>query len=105
MVLKSSATSQLPTFSNPFAIFFMQRWGLFCATIGPAQIAGHHIGHFLDGGAAALGLGNQADDLRQQGFGPDPFGFHDHSSCAIDRCTDQFIALIFLYRYGFNGDH
>ena len=53
---------------------------------------GDAIGEALDGGAAALGLSDQLDDAREQGFGADALGSHDEGSGAVDGGADDFAA-------------
>ena len=69
------------------------------------EVGGHHVGQALDGGAAALGFADQADDVGQQRLAAHALGPHDEAAGAVDGAAGDVVALDFLHRDGFARDH
>ena len=67
--------------------------------------AGDLIGEALDRRAAALGLCDHGDDLREHRLGADLLGFHDERSGLVDRPTDQLVTRRLGDGDGFARDH
>ena len=63
------------------------------------------IGQALNGSAAALGLSNQLNDSRQQGFGAHALGAHDERTRSVNGCADDRAVGRFFNRNRFAGDH
>lgn len=60
---------------------------------------------FLDGRAAALGLGNHVDDLAEHRLRTHLVSPHHKTSGLVHRGTDHGIPLAFSHRNRFAGDH
>ena len=67
--------------------------------------ARHDIREPLYGRPRTLCFADHFDDLCQQRFAANAFGFHHKAAVGIDRPADHFASGLFLYRQRFAGDH
>ncbi len=65
----------------------------------------HPVGEPLDGSTAALRLGDELHDSRQQSFAAYALSAHHERSGAIDGCADDSAVWRFFDGHGFAGDH